>query len=634
MLQHYLQQHTRLSEHYLPIEDYGIIGDLHTVALVGKNGAVDWCCLPRFDAPSVFATLLDSEKGGFFRVSPLDYSPEIHYSQYYLSDTNILVTNFSTGDSEAELVDFMPIQHKDETHHQPSLYRAVHVKRGGLTLNMVCSPAFNYARDGHTVNRSSNRVLFQSETLSLVLTSSIPLQEDEQGGIHATFTLEAGQSAYFLLESLEETTNHTLSSVETLSQRYQDAFLHTHWYWQHWLSQSQYEGRWREMVHRSALTLKLLTYAPTGAIVAAPTTSLPEMIGEERNWDYRYTWLRDAALTLNSLLLLGFTEEAEAFFNWFEARCHESSANEALQPMYTITGESTLTEMTLAHLEGYKQSNPVRIGNGAYTQVQLDVYGEFMDMLFTFSQHKKISRSLWQTVCHLLEWLSEHWQDNDEGIWEVRGGARPFVHSRTMCWVAFDRAIRIASRQGLPASYQKWGSIRAQIYEEIITYGWNEQVNSFVQYYSSEAIDASVLQMILAKFLSPTDPRFLSTIEHIQVELRVNHRIYRYHPQFAANDGFGSTEGTFSMCGFWLVEALAEAGHLDKARQILEQMLMDANHVGLYAEEMGACGEALGNFPQAFSHLSLITACYRLDQAYETIPLPIEAPTSTFEMAC
>jgi GH15 family glucan-1,4-alpha-glucosidase len=315
------------------------------------------------------------------------------------------------------------------------------------------------------------------------------------------------------------------------------------------------------------------------------------------------------------LLILGFPNAAEAFMGWVAARCRELPPDAVLQPMFTIEGGHDLTEYTLDHLEGYRQSGPVRIGNGAYRQRQLDVYGELLDSLYLLNRSQDISYDLWGNVRRLLEWLSQHWQEPDEGIWEVRGGQRQFVHSRVMSWVAFDRALRIARHRGLPAPHQAWETISAQIYEEIMEHGWNEQVGSFVQYYGGDALDASALLMVLTRFTGPTDPRITRTIERIQQELTSDSLVSRYNPERAADDGFGGQEGTFSLCSFWLVEALARAGRLEEARLILEKMLTYANHVGLYAEEIGATGEALGNFPQAFTHLALISACYNLDRA-------------------
>jgi GH15 family glucan-1,4-alpha-glucosidase len=598
---------------YQPIEDYGIIGDLHTVALVGKNGSIDWCCIPNFDSPSVFGALLDVNKGGFFRIAPsFEQMISMGRKQLYLPETNILITRFLTVDGVAEITDFMPIKQTGSAAHQHHIIRAVHIVRGSLSLEMICRPAFNYARDTHTLNLSSDGALFHSESLCLGLASTVPLVEDGLGGVQAHFTLQSGQWAYFILESAR---HNDITPQHFAHHQYQVAFEHTMNYWQQWLSQCKYQGRWREMVQRSALALKLLTYAPTGAIVAAATTSLPETIGGPRNWDYRYTWLRDAAFTIYSLLILGFTQEAEAFMGWLDARCHEIKENGSLQPMYTIDGKHDLQEFTLDHLEGYRKSAPVRIGNGAYKQQQLDIYGEVIDSIYLFNRHQDISYDLWQHLRQLLNWLGKHWNEPDEGIWEVRGGRQHFLHSRVMSWVAFDRALRIARHRGLPAPLTEWEQTSATIYEEIMQHGWNAKKQSFVQYYSSDAIDASALLMVLTRFAGPTDPHILSTLDRIKHELTSDSHVYRYDPKRAANDGLGTDEGTFSPCSFWLAETLARAGRISEARLILEKMLTYSNHLGLYAEEIGPTGEALGNFPQAFTHLALISACYNLDRA-------------------
>lgn len=601
------------SKEYQPIEDYAIIGDLHTVALVGKNGSIDWCCIPRFDSPSVFGALLDAGKGGSFCISPqFSNDTRIGHKQLYLPETNILITRFLTAEGVGEITDFMPVKLSRQVDHQHNIIRSVAVVRGALTFEMVCRPAFNFARDTHQVYIFDDGAVFASESLCLGLSSTVKMQDDGEGGARATFTLQAGESVHFVLESARHSDiyPHRLSKGE-----YQENFQKTLTYWRNWISQCQYTGRWREMVYRSALVLKLLTYSPTGAIVAAATTSLPETIGGPRNWDYRYTWIRDASFTLYSLLTLGFTQEAEAFMGWLDARCHELKANGSLQPMYTIDGKHDLTEITLDHLEGYRKSGPVRVGNGAYKQNQLDVYGELMDAIYIYNRYDAISYDLWKHLRRLLQWLEKNWDKPDEGIWEVRGGPKNFVHSRLMCWVAFDRALRLARQRGLPAPMVQWMETSGQIYEQIMEQGWNPKRKSFVQYYGSEAIDASALLMVLTKFAGATDFRMLSTINLIQKELTSDSLVHRYNPTEAADDGLGTMEGTFSPCSFWMAESLARAGRVDEGRLMLEKMLTYCNHVGLYAEEVGQTGEALGNFPQAFTHLSLITACYNIDQA-------------------
>jgi len=536
----------------------------------------------------------------------------MNHKQIYLPETNILLTTFLAEEGVGEVTDFMPIKRTGSPEHKHQIVRSISVLRGSLSFDITCRPAFNYARDTHTVVQSDSGVLFHGSHLHIGLASSLPLEEDGEGGVHATIVLHAGESRHFLLESIgaDEQVPHPLSE-----EAYQSLFDDTFHYWHTWLAQCTYHGRWREMVQRSALVLKLLTYAPTGAVVAAPTTSLPEAIGAGRNWDYRYTWLRDASFTLYSLLSLGFTEEARAFMQWLDARCHELNADGSLQPMYGIHGEHELSEETLAHLEGYRQSSPVRIGNGAYTQKQLDIYGMVMDAVYIYNRYSTISYDLWQNLENLLGWLKQHWQEPDEGIWEVRGGAKPFVNSRLMSWVAFDRGVRLARQRGLPAPLEKWIEASTHIYREIMTKGWSEEKQHFVQYYGSDAVDASSLLMVTTKFTGSTEPRMLSTIRAIQKELTHGALVHRYNPEKAASDGTGSThEGTFGACSFWMAQALAESGQVDEGRLMLEKMLSYSNHVGLYAEEIGAKGEALGNFPQAFTHLALITTCYNIDK--------------------
>lgn len=599
-----------LARTYLPIEDHGIIGDLHTVALVGKNGDIDWWCAPSFDSPSVFGAILDAEKGGFFSIAPAD-ARDIAEKQYYLPETNVLVTRFLVPDGVAEVTDFMPIQFEAKKTLRHGIMRGVKVVRGRVNLELACRPAFNYARDTHTVQLSKRGAVFRSASMNLGLSSSVPIQEDGEGGVRAKFTLSQDEWAYFLLESTEQ---KEIELSPHPNEGYHRGLVGDKEYWRAWLRKCNYQGRWREMVHRSALTLKLLTYAPTGAIVAAPTTSLPEGVGGERNWDYRFTWLRDSAFTLNSLLILGYYDEAQAFGDWLLARINESKDGH-LQPMFTIEGGHELDEISLDHLEGYRESRPVRIGNGAYKQQQMDVYGEMLDAVYIFQHKKGVQYRGWAYLMRIMDWLSKNWQQPDEGIWEVRGGQREFLHSRLMCWVAFDRALRIVEEQSLPAPIEEWRNIRDTLYKEIMEKGWNEQKQSFVQYYGSDAVDASSLLISLTRFTVGHDTRMVLTIDRIQKELMSEPNLYRYSIDAAASDGLKGYEGTFSICSFWLVEALTRAGRLEEARQNLEEMFTYANHLGLYSEEVGNGGEALGNFPQAFTHLALISACSALDKA-------------------
>lgn len=606
---------SNLERDYLPIEDHAIIGNLHTVALVGIDGTIDWYCLPRFDSPSIFGAILDADKGGMFRLTSDDVNTK--YLQIYLPETNVVLTRFITDYGGGELTDFMPIKEKHAALYRHTLVRSISGAVGTLPIKLTCRPAFNYARDQHHVELVAGGAIFHSHEFDLYLTSPVPLERDGKGGVTATFTLQRGESAHFQLISDRELEHLPGPLTETA---YQDLLYETLHYWYRWLANCTYQGRWREMVQRSALVLKLLTYAPTGAIVAAPTTSLPETLGGSRNWDYRYSWLRDAAFTLDSLLKLGFTEEGEAFTGWLNERCHELKENGTLQPMYGITGEQDLKESTLDHLAGYRGSRPVRIGNGAYTQKQLDIYGELMDAIYIYHNYDAISYNLWQNLCRLLKWLSQHWKEPDNGIWEVRGGEKPFLHSRLMCWIAFDRALRIARDWGWPAPLSTWEQIRAESYDQIMQEGWNEQRNCFTQYYGSDAVDASALLLLLKHFTGPHEPRVVATIERIKEELTVGTTtVRRYDQKTAADDGMGrSSEGAFTACCFWMIENLARINKLEEARLRLEKLLSMSNHVGLYAEEISSSIKAVGNFPQAFSHLALITACYALDETLNT----------------
>jgi GH15 family glucan-1,4-alpha-glucosidase len=592
---------------YLPIEDHGIIGNLHTAALVGKDGTIDWMCLPSFDSPSVFASILDDEKGGHFALHPVEYARS---QQLYLPDTNVLLTRYFSSDGMAETLDFMPILSQPGERHR--LVRNVRVIKGRMDFNVECLPAFDYARRPHSVSVGESGVVFASGESCVGLSAGVQLEEWANRAAGSRFTLGTGERATFVLAHLQKDEG----PEEILSHVGFDELLHvTLRYWRHWLSNSTYQGRWREMVHRSALALKLMVYDPTGALIASPTMGLPERIGGGRNWDYRYTWLRDAALALYALIYIGFEDEARNFMGWLGERIQEDDDG-LLQPLYGVDGRVDIAESELTHLSGYRNSSPVRLGNGAQTQRQLDLYGAVLDAAYLYNKYgAPLDYDLWQNLRKILNWLSDNWRDPDEGIWEVRGGRRQFVSSKLLSWVALERAIRIARQRGLPAGDGRWKAERDAIYEEIMEMGWNEERNSFVQYYGSDALDASLLMMPLVKFVGPTDPRWVATLDRIQQELAYDTLVDRYQTERAAPDGLEGGEGSFSLCSFWLVECLTQAGRLDEARLALEKMFSYANHLGLYAEQIGHSGEALGNFPQAFTHLALISAAVHLDRA-------------------
>jgi GH15 family glucan-1,4-alpha-glucosidase len=604
---------------YQPIEDYGIIGNLRTAALVGMDGSLDWLCLPHFDSPSVFAAILDHKKGGRFRISPV--GDDFRRKQFYWPETAVLVTRFLHDDGVGQVEDYMPVGGNGAV--PDAVVRRVAVIRGQVAFRLECRPAFDYARGVHQVHLVADGARFDGPGLRLGLASAVPLRPDGDGVI-ADFTLKQGEKATFVLSCLrpEDQTRHCPDTVEA-----EELFRNTVAYWRRWLSKCTYTGRWREMVQRSAVTLKLLSFEPTGAIVASPTCSLPEAIGGVRNWDYRYTWIRDAAFTLYGLLRIGFTEEATRFMDWLKDRWEEPDGERAgpLQPMYAIDGRAELTEETLDHLEGYRGSRPVRIGNAAHRQLQLDIYGELMDAVYLYNKYvEPVGYDSWTLLRRLVDWLCDNWKREDEGIWEVRGGRQHFVFSKVMCWVEVDRSLRLADKRTFPADRGRWLAVRDEIYEQDMAKGWDAHRHSFVRAYGTEALDASTLLMSLVFFLAPNDPRMLSTLDAIRRPvdaggLAADGLVHRYDPPVAP-DGLPGREGTFNMCSFWLVEALTRAGRtdparLEDARLLFEQMLGYANHLGLYGEQTGNSGEALGNFPQAFTHLALISAAFNLDRA-------------------
>jgi GH15 family glucan-1,4-alpha-glucosidase len=600
---------------YPDISDHGLIGDLQTAALVSTEGVVDWFCVPRFDSPSVFASLLDADKGGYFRVAP---ERECVTRQLYFPDTAILITRFLTPDGVGEVTDFMPIA-GDRPTDRHRLVRLMRVVRGSMKFVIDLKPRFDYGRKPHKLELTDEGAMFHADGLHLTLHTVGPRGAtlEELGvevqrvgeDVRATRMLREGETAGVVLESMGgKPRRFPMGELDRLGRD-------TSQFWRGWLHRSTYTGRWREMVTRSAMTLKLMTYAPTGALVAAPTAGLPEQVGGERNWDYRYTWIRDASFSVYALLGLGYVEEAAAFSLWLRERVREPKPPGArpLKIMYRVDGSSDLTEETLDHFEGWRGSKPVRIGNGAADQLQLDIYGEAMDALYQGDQHGvEIGHIGWTVVSELIEWVCEHWDQPDEGIWETRGGQQNFVYGRFQSWVALDRALRIAALRGRPGDLVRWRGERDRIYNQIHEFGWNPKRKAFVQHYGTDVLDSSLLLMPLMGFVAPREPQWMETLEAMDKELVSDSLVYRYNPS-ASPDGLAGQEGTFSLCTFWYVDALARAGRLDEAQLVFEKMHTYANHLRLYSEEIGLTGEQLGNFPQAFSHLSLINAAINLD---------------------
>jgi GH15 family glucan-1,4-alpha-glucosidase len=611
---------------YPDIADHGLIGDLQTAALVATDGTVDWFCCPRFDSPSVFASLLDADHGGYFRVGPDrdDYVTK----QLYVPDTAILITRFLTPDGVGEVHDFMPVVDGRATDRH-RLIRQLRVVRGTMRFVTDIQPRFDYARQPHTLELSEEGAVFRSDSLELTahlvgahdtsLQAKGITMERQGDGVRLTRVLTAGQFGGIVLESMGGPARRvTPEEVGRLLDETGD-------FWRTWLDGSTYRGRWREMVTRSAITLKLMTYAPTGGIIAAPTTGLPEQVGGERNWDYRYTWLRDGSFSVYALLGLGFTEEAAAFTGWLRDRVTEHSGDDSpLKIMYRVDGTSDLTEQTLDHFEGWRGSRPVRIGNGAAEQLQLDIYGEVMDaFLLADTRGVTPTHQGWIELADFIDWLCDHWDQPDDGIWETRGGRRDFTYGRFQTWVALDRAIRLVNQRGRPGHRDRWITERDEVYNQIFERGWNAKVGGFTQYYGSDVLDSSLLLMPQQGFVSPGDPKWLSTLAAIDRELVSDSLVYRYNPS-ASPDGLAGNEGTFTLCTFWYVDTLARAGRMNEARLIFDKIHTYANHLRLYSEEIGSTGELLGNFPQAFSHLALISAAinldYQLDHGVGSLP--------------
>lgn len=596
---------------YKPISDYGLIGDMRTCALVGLDGSIDWCCFPRFDSASLFGALLDDRKGGRFRVRPtVPYTS----TQRYLPATNVLVTSFHIEQSGvAEVLDFMPsLERGRELSAYHEIHRRIECTRGEVELEALFEPRFDYALSSVALVPRRHGVLatdLEDEAVAVAASESIWWEVDATGGAaRARFRMQAGETAWIVLR-YDDDEVYPVAHYES-----REKLEATIAFWDEWVSRIQYRGAFRAEVERSALVLKLLFYAPTGAVVAAPTTSLPEEIGGVRNWDYRFTWLRDAAFTLYSLHVLGQFDEANRFMDYLKRVCRKSSDH--LQIMYGIGGERVLTEIELPHLEGYRNSRPVRIGNGAYDQLQLDVYGEVLETAYLWHQNNTMTEGLWSLLARLADWVAGNWRRQDSGLWEVRAGLQHYVFSKVMCWVALDRALRMADELGLEADREFWRTEREAIHAEVMECGWNEEKQAFTQYYGTDALDASNLLIGIVGFLPRDHPRVRSTVAATLNELTSvdQELVFRY----INRDGLPGDEGVFSICTFWLADALILSGDVERGERIFRRMLRHANHLGLYSEELDPItGAFLGNFPQAFTHIALINTAHILEWAHE-----------------
>ncbi len=590
---------------YPPISDYGIIGDGYTVALISSQGSIDWLCLPRFDSPSIFCRILDTERGGAWSVQPCGQFQAQHR---YVEHTNVLETIFTVAGGQVRLLDFMPLTGDGPigtSRPDRLVIRLVEGMEGEVQVESVCSPRPNYASTLAGLEAKGEQVTFGNCTLS----GPVAWLVDESQGIVSCRTLlrEGDRLAFVLCYDGESGGGSAADPYRALGETLN--------FWRGWAGLCTYEGPYREAVVRSALTLRLLTYTPTGAIVAAPTTSLPEEIGGERNWDYRFAWIRDASFTLYAFLLAGYVEEDDAFFRWIVETVRLEQTG--IRILYPISPEGGVEERVLDHLEGYRGSRPVRIGNGAAGQVQLDVYGEVMDALFfAWKAGGYDPTPVWSYFRPLVDWVAQNWDQPGSGIWEVRGGLRHFVYGKVLMWVALDRGIKIAQGLGLPGDVGRWRAQRDTIRAQVLEKGWSDRLGAFKQSYEDELLDASSLMLSMVGFIDGDDPRMLSTIDATLEHLVVDGLCYRY---LDAPEGLSGGEATFVLCTFWLVDALILAGRQREAEALFEGVLNRATPLGLFAEEIDpGTGEHLGNFPQAFSHLGLISAAVSLAQAGKT----------------
>ncbi len=600
---------------YRPISDYGLISDMHSCALVSRAGSIDWCCFPRFDSASVFARILDWQMGGYFQIATQGTRS---VERRYLPQTNVLETTFITDTGTAKLLDFMPV-HPHSLPEQPreigtrqQLVRIMECTSGSVRFEFDCYPRFDYGSIvPHAVLSDRHNGFAHGGSDAVAVYCSAPMEE-ANNGFRAAGLLRAGQRlcAAVTYRTCFSHNPEPLDDSE-LGRRLEE----TNRFWRGWSDLCTYRGEYRDDVLRSALTLKALTSAPSGALLAAATTSLPEAIGGVRNWDYRFTWIRDATFALYALAILGCKEEARAFKDWLEWSTVGRAGD--LQAMYGLGGERRLTEIELLQLDGYRASRPVRIGNGAYSQFQLDIYGEILDSAHLYRKFGgEMDPEYWAYLQRVVAFVIDHWQEPDESIWETRGGRQHFVFSKVMCWVALDRAIKAASALGLPGDLKLWKQVRSAIREDVLARGYDPDRGAFVQAYGSKNLDAANLMLPLVGFIRAGDPPMRSTIQAIERELTsAEGFVYRYK---GFDDGLTGAEGAFTICTFWLADNLILLGETARARALFEKLRGCTNDLGLYSEQIDpATGEMLGNFPQAFSHLAFINTAVQLQKAEE-----------------
>ena len=595
---------------YLPIAAYGLIGDCRSAALVGHDGSIDWLCLPRFDDPSIFGRILDARSGGHWQIAPRGPHEVL---QRYRDRGNGLSTIFTTRTGRVAVTDFMPVHSDSVSHHarphsHPRVVRLVECLTGEVAMRHDLAPAPEYGRTPRDTFRCEDGHYHgDTDQLHVCIRATCALDGPQQ-----VIEMRAGDHIAFAL-----TTNQPgeCDPLHWDVERAWRLLRETSEFWWRWIGNIRYDGPYQEPVWRSALALKLMTYAPTGAIIAAPTTSLPEELGGVRNWDYRFTWLRDASFTLYAFFQLGLTEEAHAFFEWLTKIGMSGRDRTGLDNLYTLDGTRNAEEITLDHLDGYRGSRPVRIGNGAARQLQLDVYGEVLDSAYLYARFGgHISQALWKELRAIVDLAIARWDDPDSSIWEVRGAEQHFTYSKVMCWTAVDRGLRLADRYGLPHDSERWRSARRAIHRRVISEAWSERRNAFTQALGSDVLDASVLRMSQVRFLSDHDPRMASTIDAIAEDLREGELVRRYRTE-ESDDGLSGDEGAFLMCSFWLVDAYAHLGRLEEAQRLFERLLKFGSGCGLFAEESDArTGELLGNYPQAFTHLALVGAAVNIER--------------------